>query len=81
MKLDLAFVKELLEELENNDTFFVDYLLNREERDQDKMLGHLFVMEDAQLIKFASKNDESGIFYPINNLRITYNGYLFLEAS
>lgn len=40
MIFDLTCIKEILEELESNESFFISYKLNREDSIEDKKLGH-----------------------------------------
>lgn len=92
MKLDYDFIKQILFALENNESHVMQLIdlwnvlkLDENPKNEDKLAGHIRLIEDNGYINFESKN--SGFTYGINQMqingnvkyRLTARGYEFLD--
>lgn len=92
MKIDLDYIKRLLETFENSEKAFsniIEFKKSGLDYDSEEFIFHLYLLWDNKIISTEKPEDSNFGFsrggnaspqWTVKNLRLTYDGHQFIEA-
>ena len=80
MKRDLELIRNILIKIESRE-LLEPFDLQIDGYEQDLVNYHLQLLDEAGLIEIILERDESGIIITAQPIRITWNGYEFLDMA